>query len=60
MEQPSAGQDGGQPGGGAPGAELPAVDSQALLAGRSSIRIRHAGETYSLRLTRKNRLILTK
>ncbi len=60
MEKSAAGGDCGQLCGGGGGADLPAVDSQTLFAGRSSVRIRHGDETYSLRLTRKNRLILTK
>lgn len=47
----------------APGVRLPhipALDSAALLAGGSEVAIRHGAETYRLRLTRQNRLILTK
>ena len=36
------------------------VDVAELLQGRRELRIRHAGETYSLRLTRREKLILTK
>ncbi len=36
------------------------IDSQRLLCGQTSIQIKHGGEVYSLRLTRNNRLILTK
>lgn len=60
MDKTGAGEDCGQHGGEAGKADLPAVDSRTLFAGSSSLRIRHGDETYSLRLTRKNRLILTK
>ncbi|SEA45414.1 hemin uptake protein HemP [Rubrimonas cliftonensis] len=36
------------------------VDSATLLAGSRILLIRHAGETYTLRLTRQNKLLLTK
>ncbi len=35
-------------------------ESGKLLAGRAEIQIRHGAETYRLRVTRQNRLILTK
>nr|WP_240703607.1 hemin uptake protein HemP [Thermomonas aquatica] len=37
-----------------------AVDSQRLLQGRSEVLIRHGNETYRLRHTRNDKLILTK
>lgn len=37
-----------------------AVDSQRLLQGRNEVLIRHGGETYRLRHTRNDKLILTK
>jgi len=37
-----------------------AVDSAALFAGRREIVIRHAGSEYRLRITRSDKLILTK
>jgi len=37
-----------------------ALDSVALLAGGSEVMIRHGAEVYRLRVTRQNRLILTK
>lgn len=40
-------------------AEL-AVDSRGLLQGRAEVLIRHGGETYRLRHTRNDKLILTK
>jgi hemin uptake protein HemP len=40
--------------------QAPALDSTALLAGGSELTIRHGEEIYRLRLTRQNRLILTK
>jgi hemin uptake protein HemP len=48
-----------------PGVEKPAaasngVSSELLLGGKSELKIRHNGETYSLRKTRLNKLILTK
>lgn len=36
------------------------LDSRTLLAGSDEIVITHGTETYRLRLTRQNRLILTK
>ncbi|MFM2068724.1 MAG: Hemin uptake protein hemP [Pseudomonadota bacterium] len=36
------------------------VDSSTLLQGRRELRIAHRGETYQLRLTRQDKLILTK
>lgn len=41
-------------------ADLPTLDSQNLFALTKEIRITHGGEEYRLRLTRNNRLILTK
>ena len=35
-------------------------DTGALFAGQNEVFIRHGSETYRLRLTRQNRLILTK
>lgn len=40
--------------------EPPVFDSVQLLGGRKQIAILHGGETYSLRLTRNGKLILTK
>ncbi|OPH34761.1 hemin uptake protein HemP [Moraxella atlantae] len=39
---------------------LPTLQSQHLFAMSKEIRIQHGGEEYRLRLTRNNRLILTK
>ncbi len=39
---------------------LPTLHSQNLFALTNEVRILHAGEEYRLRLTRNNRLILTK
>jgi len=36
------------------------LSSRELLAGRSVLRIEHDGEYYTLRVTKNNRLILTK
>jgi len=43
-----------------PHAAVPEIDSRALLQARNELVIRHAGETYRLRLTRNDKLILTK
>lgn len=53
---PNQRQDGAAP-------QLPvqlALDSGALFAGGNEVVIAHGAETYRLRLTRQNRLILTK
>ena len=39
---------------------LPTLQSQHLFALTKEVRIEHEGEAYRLRLTRNNRLILTK
>jgi hemin uptake protein HemP len=40
---------------------LPArVDSEDILRGASTVEIEHAGQRYLLRVTRENKLILTK
>lgn len=36
------------------------IDSRQLLGGRNLIEIEHAGQRYQLRVTRENKLILTK
>lgn len=41
-------------------AEAPCIESQTLLGEGKLLWIAHAGERYCLRLTRRNRLILTK
>lgn len=41
-------------------AERPRVDSGKLLQGASAVEIDHAGQRYLLRVTRENKLILTK
>lgn len=41
-------------------AEQPPLDSGVLFAGGSEVVIAHGAETYRLRLTRQNKLILTK
>lgn len=41
-------------------AERPRVDSGQLLQGSSTVEIEHAGQRYLLRVTRENKLILTK
>lgn len=39
---------------------VPRIDSQLLLRGQRTIEIDHAGQRYTLRVTRENKLILTK
>ena len=36
------------------------IDSQTLMGGQSLLMIEHAGNSYYLRMTRNNKLILTK
>lgn len=44
-----------------PPAPLPSrLDSEAILRGATSVEIEHAGQRYLLRVTRENKLILTK
>ncbi|MBU1365777.1 MAG: hemin uptake protein HemP [Gammaproteobacteria bacterium] len=38
----------------------PRIDSQKILAGATTVEIEHAGQRYLLRVTRENKLILTK
>ncbi len=38
----------------------PSVDSVTLMKGRRELLIRHGAETYRLRITASNKLILTK
>ncbi|MDD2885572.1 MAG: hemin uptake protein HemP [Dechloromonas sp.] len=38
----------------------PRLSSQALLQGANTVEIEHAGQCYLLRVTRDNKLILTK
>jgi hemin uptake protein HemP len=40
--------------------DLPRVHSRDLLQGNSLVLIEHAGDRYYLRMTRNNKLILTK
>jgi hemin uptake protein HemP len=40
--------------------DLPRIDSNALLRGNNLLLIDHAGDRYILRMTRNNKLILTK
>jgi hemin uptake protein HemP len=40
--------------------DLPRIDSDALLRGNNLLLIDHAGDRYILRMTRNNKLILTK
>jgi len=41
-------------------AARPRVDSEQLLQGAPAVEIEHAGQRYLLRVTRENKLILTK
>ncbi len=41
-------------------ADRPRVDSEQLLRGAPAVEIEHAGQRYLLRVTRENKLILTK
>lgn len=43
-----------------PPAQPPRVDTRVLLQGARELLIEHAGECYRLRITRQNKLILTK
>lgn len=36
------------------------IDSQSIFCGASTVEIDHAGQRYLLRVTRENKLILTK
>jgi len=38
----------------------PLVDSTQILRGNSTVEIQHAGQRYLLRVTRENKLLLTK
>ena len=40
--------------------KLPRIDSSQLLQGATVVEIDHAGQRYLLRVTRENKLILTK
>lgn len=39
---------------------IPRIDSADLLRGANTVEIAHAGQRYLLRVTRENKLILTK
>ncbi|MFH1658336.1 MAG: hypothetical protein FD131_1643 [Rhodocyclaceae bacterium] len=38
----------------------PRIDSEKILGGATTVEIEHAGQRYLLRVTRENKLILTK
>ncbi|MBL8430155.1 MAG: hemin uptake protein HemP [Dechloromonas sp.] len=38
----------------------PRIDSEKILGGSTAVEIEHAGQRYLLRVTRENKLILTK
>jgi hemin uptake protein HemP len=42
------------------GPAIPRIDSRRLMAGANELVIEHAGQEYRLRLTRNDKLILTK
>lgn len=42
------------------GSQLPLIASGQLFRQGTTLRIEHAGQVYQLRVTRENRLILTK
>lgn len=42
------------------GPARPRVESEEILRGNSAVEIDHAGQRYLLRVTRENKLILTK
>lgn len=44
----------------APSRAVPGIDSKTLLRGQRELAIRHGADTYRLRLTASNKLILTK
>jgi hemin uptake protein HemP len=41
-------------------AARPLIESEQILRGNSTVEIEHAGQRYLLRVTRENKLILTK
>jgi hemin uptake protein HemP len=43
-----------------PAATLPRLGSEEILRGSNTVEIEHAGQRYLLRVTRENKLILTK
>jgi hemin uptake protein HemP len=43
-----------------PDADFPVADSVELMKGRRELKIRHGSQTYRLRLTASDKLILTK
>ena len=42
------------------GCSRPRIDSSEILRGTNAVEIDHAGQRYILRMTRENKLILTK
>ncbi len=43
-----------------PSGQRPLIDSGTLMQGAPAVEIEHAGQRYLLRVTRENKLILTK
>ena len=41
-------------------ADRPCIDSKSLLKGAMALEIEHSGQRYVLRITRENKLVLTK
>lgn len=58
LEPSNAGNDGIKWDG--PNLDIPVVDSAALMRGRRELVIRHNAQTYRLRVTTSEKLILTK
>jgi hemin uptake protein HemP len=60
MSQPPRAARPGEIGGDTTDLAPPAVDSVTLMSGRRELIIRHGADTYRLRVTASNKLILTK
>jgi hemin uptake protein HemP len=60
MSQPSRSIRPNEVGGDTADLALPVVDSATLMSGRRELLIRHGADTYRLRVTASNKLILTK
>jgi hemin uptake protein HemP len=60
MDHSSPPDRGGESRPGDPGHNTPVADSTTLLSGHRELIIRHGADTYRLRVTASNKLILTK
>lgn len=60
MNQPSRAARTNESEAGRPDSSIPVVDSATLMSGRRELIIRHGAESYRLRVTASNKLILTK